>query len=70
MSRFKLICDNGQELTTDMKDGDERITIEGEIIKLEEFFIQLANDKIASGIHPAGWVDPLPNKIISHEKVE
>jgi hypothetical protein len=45
---------------------DPNTTLEIEIGKLEGMFFQIAKDKETTGIHPDGWPDPLPTKVISY----
>jgi hypothetical protein len=75
--KYKLKCDNNQELTMELnlnqlpdeKGNIPEITIQGEIKKLENHFKQIAIDKAATKIHPAGWDDPLPTKIVSYKLI-
>lgn len=67
MTKYNLTCDNGQVMEMNVNDNIEGVTLQGEIVKLEELFAQLSKDKVSSGIQPSGWDDPLPTSIVSWE---
>jgi hypothetical protein len=69
MTKYNLTCDNGQVMEMNVNDQIPGVTLEGEIVKLKELFVQLAADKAATGQHPAGWLDPLPTDVVSWEVV-